>query len=79
MFFFNFKNCFLNRIFNQKKNKIFKKICNFFIDLLMTDVGLTNSQDIYIFICVLRIRTTEIFLKTQAYLKNFSITQNDLY
>ena len=51
MSFFNLKNCVLNRIFYQKKNKIFKEICNFFIDLLMKVVGLTHSQEyIYIYL-----------------------------
>ena len=49
MSFFNLKNCVLNRIFYQKKNKIFKEISNFFIDLLMKVVGLTHSQE-YIYI-----------------------------
>ena len=60
MSFFNLENCVLNRIFYQKKNKIFKEISNFFIDLLMKVVGLTHSQE---YIYILRIRTTKNFVK----------------
>ena len=63
MSFFNLKNCVLNRIFYQKKNKIFKEISNFFIDLLMKVVGLTHSQE-YIYLYTFRFRTTKNFVKS---------------